>query len=85
MSDTLIFVCSYGCVASDHVIGTACAEGEILCLTQAHTLSTDPLHIRKNTQNELFCQTTNSDELALSMKRWQKVHFISLKNIFCQI
>ena len=40
------------------------------------------LHIRKNTQNELFCQTTNSDELALGMKRWLEVHFISPKNIF---
>ena len=43
------------------------------------------LDIRKNTQNELFCQTTNSDELALSMKRWLEVHFLSLKNNFCQI
>ena len=42
----------------------------------------DPLHIRKNTQNELFCQTTNSDELAVSMKRWLEVHFICLKDIF---
>ena len=33
------FVYSYGFVASDHVIGTACAEGEILCTPQAHTLS----------------------------------------------
>jgi len=35
-----------------------------------------------NIQNELFCQTTHSDELALGMKRLLEVHFISLKNIF---
>ena len=45
----------------------------------------DPLHICKNTQNQLFCQTTNSDELAVGMKRWLEVHFLSLKNNFCQI
>ena len=67
-------MCSYGCVASDHVIGIACAEGQILCTTQAHTLSTVPLDIRKNTQNELLCQTTNSDEHAVGMKRWLEVH-----------
>ena len=39
------------------------------------------LDIRKNTQNVLFCQTTNSDELDLGMKTWLEVHFISLKNI----
>ena len=42
------------------------------------------VHISKNAQNELFCQTTNSDELALGMKRWLEVHFISLKNIFAK-
>ena len=41
--------------------------------------------IKKNTQNKLFCQTINSDELALGMKRWLEVNFLSLKNIFCQI
>ena len=40
---------------------------------------------RENTQNKLFCQTINLDELALGMKRWHEVHFLSLKNIFCQI
>ena len=34
------------------------------------------LHIRKNTQKEHFCQTTNSDELALGMRRWLEVHFL---------
>ena len=42
------------------------------------------LSIRKKTQNKLFCQPIHSDELALGMKRWLKVNFISLKNIYRQ-
>ena len=51
---------------------------------QANKVHFKPLHIRKNTQNGLFCQTTNSDELALGMKRWLEVHLIAWKIFFAK-